>query len=43
MSVLSASAGLSAGTVVITLLAAVLHAAWNAVAHAVPDRLVGSP
>lgn len=43
MSALSASAapGLSAGTVAITLLAAVLHAAWNAVAHAVPDRLVG--
>jgi drug/metabolite transporter (DMT)-like permease len=33
--------GLSAGVVAITLLAAVLHAVWNAVAHAVPDRLVG--
>jgi len=43
VTVLSASAapGLSAGTVAITLLAAILHAAWNAVAHAVPDRLVG--
>ncbi|MEJ2865238.1 DMT family transporter [Actinomycetospora flava] len=26
---------------VLTLLAAVLHATWNAVAHGVPDRLVG--
>jgi drug/metabolite transporter (DMT)-like permease len=34
-------AGLSAGVVAITLVAAVLHAVWNAVAHAVPDRLVG--
>jgi drug/metabolite transporter (DMT)-like permease len=33
--------GLSAGVVAITLVAAVLHAVWNAVAHAVPDRLVG--
>jgi drug/metabolite transporter (DMT)-like permease len=33
--------GLSAGVVAITLAAAVLHAVWNAVAHAVPDRLVG--
>jgi drug/metabolite transporter (DMT)-like permease len=43
VTVLSASTtpGLSASTVAITLLAAVLHAAWNAVAHAVPDRLVG--
>jgi drug/metabolite transporter (DMT)-like permease len=32
---------LSAGVVALTLLAAVLHAVWNAVAHAVPDRLVG--
>jgi drug/metabolite transporter (DMT)-like permease len=40
VTVLSAP-GLSAGTVAITLLAAILHAAWNAVAHAVPDRLVG--
>jgi drug/metabolite transporter (DMT)-like permease len=29
------------GVVGITLLAAVLHAAWNAVAHGIPDRLVG--
>jgi drug/metabolite transporter (DMT)-like permease len=36
-----APTGLSAGVVTITLVAAVLHAAWNAVAHAVPDRLVG--
>jgi drug/metabolite transporter (DMT)-like permease len=33
--------GLSGGVVAITLFAAVLHAAWNAVAHGVPDRLVG--
>jgi drug/metabolite transporter (DMT)-like permease len=33
--------GLSAGVVALTLLAAVLHAVWNAVAHGVPDRLVG--
>ena len=32
---------LSAGVVALTLVAAVLHAVWNAVAHAVPDRLVG--
>ncbi|HEY3752551.1 MAG TPA: EamA family transporter [Pseudonocardiaceae bacterium] len=36
-----AGSGLSTGVVAITLLAAVLHAVWNAVAHAVPDRLVG--
>jgi drug/metabolite transporter (DMT)-like permease len=29
------------GVVAITLLAAVLHAVWNAVAHGVPDRLAG--
>jgi drug/metabolite transporter (DMT)-like permease len=28
-------------TIALTLLAAVLHAAWNAVAHGVPDRLAG--
>ena len=33
--------GLSAGVVAITLVAAVLHAVWNAVAHGIPDRLVG--
>ena len=37
----SPTAGLSAGLVAITLVAAVLHAVWNAMAHAVPDRLVG--
>jgi drug/metabolite transporter (DMT)-like permease len=31
----------SGGVVAITLVAAVLHAIWNAVAHAVADRLVG--
>ncbi|MHC1557738.1 EamA family transporter [Actinomycetospora sp. C-140] len=36
-----ATDGLSGGIVAITLLAAVLHAVWNAVAHGVPDRLVG--
>ncbi len=36
-----ASSGLPAGVVAITLLAAVLHAVWNAIAHGVPDRLVG--
>lgn len=35
------SSGLSAGILGITLAAAVLHAIWNAVAHGVPDRLVG--
>jgi drug/metabolite transporter (DMT)-like permease len=35
------SSGLSAGVVAITLVAAVLHAVWNALAHGVPDRLVG--
>lgn len=36
-----ATPGLSSGVVAITLVAAVLHASWNAIAHAVPDRLVG--
>jgi drug/metabolite transporter (DMT)-like permease len=36
-----ASSGLPAGVVAITLVAAVLHAVWNAIAHGVPDRLVG--
>jgi drug/metabolite transporter (DMT)-like permease len=35
------SSGLSAGVVAITLVAAVLHAVWNALAHGVSDRLVG--
>ena len=33
--------GVSPGVVGITLVAAVLHAVWNALAHAVGDRLVG--
>jgi drug/metabolite transporter (DMT)-like permease len=37
----SGGSGLSAGVVAITLLAAVLHAVWNAVAHGVADRLIG--
>ena len=32
---------LTGGVVAITLVAAVLHAVWNAAAHAVADRLVG--
>jgi drug/metabolite transporter (DMT)-like permease len=36
-----ATSGLSPGVVAITLVAAVLHAVWNAVAHGIPDRLVG--
>ncbi|MCD2192245.1 DMT family transporter [Actinomycetospora endophytica] len=36
-----ATANLSSGVVAITLIAAVLHATWNAVAHGIPDRLVG--
>jgi drug/metabolite transporter (DMT)-like permease len=36
-----AASGLSPGVVAITLVAAVLHAVWNAVAHGIPDRLVG--
>jgi drug/metabolite transporter (DMT)-like permease len=36
-----ASSGVPAGVVAITLVAAVLHAVWNAIAHGVPDRLVG--
>ena len=36
-----ASSGVPAGVVAITLIAAVLHAVWNAIAHGVPDRLVG--
>ena len=35
------ASGLSGGVVGITLIAAVLHAVWNAVAHGVSDRLVG--
>ncbi|GAA3453196.1 EamA family transporter [Dactylosporangium matsuzakiense] len=34
-------AGLSAGVIALTLTAAVLHAAWNALAHGVRDRLIG--
>ncbi len=41
LTVASVTTGLSAGVVAITLTAAVLHAVWNAIAHAVPDRLVG--
>lgn len=33
--------GVSPGVVGITLVAAVLHAVWNAVAHGISDRLVG--
>ena len=40
-SVALGAGGLPAGTVVLTLIAAVLHATWNAMAHGVPDRLVG--
>ena len=36
-----AVSGATPGVVGLTLAAAVLHAVWNAVAHAVPDRLVG--
>jgi drug/metabolite transporter (DMT)-like permease len=36
-----AVSGATPGVVGLTLVAAVLHAVWNAVAHAVPDRLVG--
>ncbi len=32
---------MSAGIIVAVLLAAVLHAVWNAIAHAIPDRLIG--
>jgi drug/metabolite transporter (DMT)-like permease len=38
---LAVPAGLSGSVVGITLLAAVLHAVWNAVAHAIGDRLIG--
>jgi drug/metabolite transporter (DMT)-like permease len=40
-SLLAVVAPLPFALVAVTLLAAVLHAAWNAVAHAMPDRLVG--
>ncbi len=33
--------GMPGGVVAVVLLAALLHATWNALAHAVPDRLVG--
>lgn len=32
---------MSAGIIGAVLLAAVLHALWNAIAHAIPDRLIG--
>ncbi|BCY10689.1 EamA family transporter [Actinoplanes sp. L3-i22] len=32
---------MSAGIIGAVLLAAVLHAVWNAIAHAIPDRLIG--
>jgi drug/metabolite transporter (DMT)-like permease len=35
------TSGLDAGVIAITLLAAVLHATWNAIAHGVGDRLAG--
>ena len=38
---LAVPSAMSGGVVAITLVAAVLHAIWNAVAHAVADRLVG--
>jgi len=38
---LSTTGGVPAFAVAITLVAAVLHAVWNAVAHGIPDRLVG--
>ena len=38
---LAGPSGLSGGVVGITLVAAVLHAVWNAVAHGISDRLVG--
>ena len=37
----SAPSGVPVGVVAITLVAAVLHAVWNAIAHGIPDRLVG--
>jgi len=33
--------GIPAGVVPVVLLAALLHATWNALAHAIPDRLIG--
>jgi drug/metabolite transporter (DMT)-like permease len=38
---LAVPSAMSGGVIAITLVAAVLHAVWNAVAHAVADRLVG--
>ena len=38
---LPSAGGVGPGVVGITLVAAVLHAVWNAAAHAVPDRLAG--
>lgn len=32
---------MSLGVLALTLVAAVLHASWNAIAHGIPDRLVG--
>ena len=37
----SAPSGVTGGVLGITLVAAVLHAVWNAMAHGVSDRLVG--
>lgn len=33
--------GVGSATVAITLVAAVLHAVWNAIAHGISDRLLG--
>lgn len=41
VSVAPGPAALSAGVVAVVLLAAVLHAVWNAIAHAIGDQLVG--
>src|SRR4051812_4663438 len=41
LAVLAVPSAMSGGVVAITLVAAVLHAVWNAVAHAITDRLVG--
>ena len=41
MTVAAPGSGVTGGVLAITLLAAVLHATWNAMAHGVRDRLVG--
>ena len=41
VAVVASNSSVSVGVLVAVLSAAVLHATWNAIAHAIPDRLAG--